>query len=314
MATDPDVVSSTPVRPRPAAPVPLLPEEVPVPTAVAAERTGRRQPRRERVLTLAVLVPVALIALFPFYWMITTALTPRAAAIRVPPTLFPLDATLDNLRSLFEQAPVLLWAFNSLVIAAAIMVGHIVFDSMAGYAFARKRFRGKAIFFTLIVSSLMIPVHVTLVPRFILITELGLDNNVLGVIAPSIADVFGIFLMRQFMQSLPTELEEAARVDGANEWHVFWRIVIPLSRPAVATVAIFSFVGAWNAFLWPLIVLSDRGLLTLPVGVALLQQEFSSNIGLQMAGAVVGAVPMIVLFLVFQRHFLEGVRVGALKG
>ena len=314
MATDPDVVSSTPVRPRPAAPVPLLPEEVPVPTAVAAERTGRRQPRRERVLTLAVLVPVALIALFPFYWMITTALTPRAAAIRVPPTLFPLDATLDNLGSLFEQAPVLLWAFNSLVIAAAIMVGHIVFDSMAGYAFARKRFRGKAIFFTLIVSSLMIPVHVTLVPRFILITELGLDNNVLGVIAPSIADVFGIFLMRQFMQSLPTELEEAARVDGANEWHVFWRIVIPLSRPAVATVAIFSFVGAWNAFLWPLIVLSDRALLTLPVGVALLQQEFSSNIGLQMAGAVVGAVPMIVLFLVFQRHFLEGVRVGALKG
>jgi multiple sugar transport system permease protein len=185
---------------------------------------------------------------------------------------------------------------------------------MAGYAFARKRFRGKAIFFTLIVGSLMIPVHVTLVPRFILITNLGLDNNLLGVIAPSIADVFGIFLMRQFMQSLPTELEEAARVDGANEWQVFWRIVMPLSRPAVATVGIFSFVGAWNAFLWPLIVLSDRELLTLPVGVALLQQEFSSNIGLQMAGAIVGAVPMIVLFLLFQRHFLEGVRVGGVKG
>jgi multiple sugar transport system permease protein len=221
---------------------------------------------------------------------------------------------LANFQSLFTQAPVLLWAFNSLLIATAIMVGHVIFDSMAGYAFARKRFRGKGILFTMIVSSLMIPVHVTLVPRFILINEMGLNNNLLGVIAPSIADVFGIFLMRQFMQSLPTELEEAARVDGANEWQVFWRIVMPLSRPAVATVAIFSFVGAWNAFLWPLIVLSDRSLLTLPVGVALLQQEFSSNIGLQMAGAVIGAVPMILLFLVFQRHFLEGVRVGALKG
>jgi multiple sugar transport system permease protein len=314
MATEPDVVARTPPGPRPAAPIPLLPEEVAVPTATTAGRTGRRQPRRERLATLAVLVPVAVVALFPFYWMVTTALTPRASAIRVPPTLFPADATLANLIALFEQAPVLLWAFNSLVIATAIMVGHILFDSMAGYAFARKQFRGKAILFTLIVASLMIPVHVTLVPRFILITEMGLANNLLGVIAPSIADVFGIFLMRQFMQSLPRELEEAARVDGANEWQVFWRIVIPLSRPAVATVAIFSFVGAWNAFLWPLIVLSSRNLLTLPVGVALLQQEFSTNIGLQMAGAVVGAVPMIVLFLLFQRHFLEGVRVGALKG
>jgi multiple sugar transport system permease protein len=314
MATDSNPPQRAAVEPRPAVPIPLTPEEIAPPTATAVGRTGRRQPRRERLATLAVLVPVAVVGLFPFYWMVTTALTPRAAAIRVPPTLFPGDATLANLIALFEQAPVLLWAFNSLVIATAIMVGHILFDSMAGYAFARKQFRGKAILFTLIVASLMIPVHVTLVPRFILITEMGLANNLLGVIAPSIADVFGIFLMRQFMQSLPRELEEAARVDGANEWQVFWKIVVPLSRPAIATVAIFSFVGAWNAFLWPLIVLSSRNLLTLPVGVALLQQEFSTNIGLQMAGAVVGAVPMIVLFLLFQRHFLEGVRVGALKG
>ncbi len=301
-------------EPRPIAPVPLLPEAVTAPAVADGGQGGRRQSRRDRLLSLTVLVPVAVIGLLPFYWMVTTALTPRAAAIRVPPNLLPLDATLENLVALFEQAPVFLWAFNSLLVAGAIMVGHIIFDSMAGYAFARKRFRGKALFFTLIVGSLMIPVHVTLVPRFILVTELGLDNNLLGVIAPSIADVFGIFLMRQFMQSLPSELEEAARVDGANEWQVFWRIVMPLSRPAVATVGIFSFVGAWNAFLWPLIVLSDRELLTLPVGVALLQQEFSSNIGLQMAGAIVGAVPMIVLFLVFQRHFLEGVRVGGVKG
>jgi multiple sugar transport system permease protein len=282
--------------------------------AAAWRRRRWRRWRRSRMASLALLLVVAAIALFPFYWMVTSALTPRAAAIRVPPSLFPVDATLENLQSLFAQAPVLLWAFNSLLVAGAIMVGHVVFDSMAGYAFARKRFAGKGILFVLIVSSLMIPVHVTLVPRFILVTGMGLDDNLLGVIAPSIADVFGIFLMRQFMQSLPRELEEAARVDGASEWQVFTRIVMPLSMPAVATVAIFSFVGAWNAFLWPLIVLSKRELLTLPVGVALLQQEFSSNVGLQMAGALVGAVPMIVLFLLFQRHFLEGVRVGALKG
>jgi multiple sugar transport system permease protein len=270
--------------------------------------------RRQRIWTLVVLIPVAFIALFPLYWMLATALTPRAASIRVPPSLVPTDATLENFAALFAQAPVIIWALNSLVIATAIMVGHVVFDSMAGYAFAKKRFPGKTILFVLIVSSLMIPVHVTLVPRFILVSELGLVNSPLGVILPSIADVFGIFLMRQFISSLPSELEDAARVDGASEWQVFSRIIIPLSMPAVATVAIFSFVGAWNAFLWPLIVLSRRELLTLPVGIATLQQEFTSNIGMVMAGAAVGAVPMILLFLLFQRYFLEGVRVGGLKG
>jgi|BarGraNGADG00212_2_1021979.scaffolds.fasta_scaffold01845_8 multiple sugar transport system permease protein len=292
----------------------LVPVEVLPVVGGATNASGRPLRRRERLAILAILVPVAIIGLFPMYWMVTTALTPSSAAIRVPPSLVPLDASTENLAELFRQAPILLWAFNSLVIAVAIMVCHVVFDSMAGYAFAKKRFPGKNLMFLLIVSSLMVPVEVTLVPRFILVTRLGLDDNLLGVILPSIADVFGIFLMRQFIRTLPTELEEAARVDGANEWHVFWRIIMPLSRPAVATVAIFSFVGAWNAFLWPLIVLSKRELLTLPVGVALLQQEFSTNIGLQMAGAAVGAIPTIVLFLFFQRQFLEGVRVGGVKG
>ncbi len=291
---------------------PIVPAVVP-PVAAAGDGRGWRR-RRYDLRVLIVLIPVAVIALFPLYWMTTTALTPSAAAIKVPPTLFPTEPTIENFLRLFEQAPVILWALNSLVIAVAIMVGHVVFDSMAGYAFAKKRFVGKGLLFVMIVSSLMIPVHVTLVPRFILVSEIGLVNNPLGVILPSIADVFGIFLMRQFISSLPSELEDAARVDGASEWQVFWRIVMPLSRPAVATVAIFSFVGAWNAFLWPLIVLSKRELLTLPVGVATLQQEFTQNIGMVMAGAAVGAIPMIILFLLFQRFFLEGVRVGGLKG
>jgi multiple sugar transport system permease protein len=311
MATPPS--SGVSVRSPREVPV-LVPVEVLPVVGGATNASGRPLRRRERLAILAILVPVAIIGLFPMYWMVTTALTPSSAAIRVPPSLVPLDASTENLAELFRQAPILLWAFNSLVIAVAIMVCHVIFDSMAGYAFAKKRFPGKNLMFLLIVSSLMVPVEVTLVPRFILVTRLGLDDNLLGVILPSIADVFGIFLMRQFIRTLPTELEEAARVDGANEWHVFWRIIMPLSRPAVATVAIFSFVGAWNAFLWPLIVLSKRELLTLPVGVALLQQEFSTNIGLQMAGAAVGAIPTIVLFLFFQRQFLEGVRVGGVKG
>ena len=281
--------------------------------ATGEPRGGGRR-RRHDLRALVVLIPVAIIALFPLYWMVTTALTPSGAAIKVPPTLIPSEPTLDNFVRLFQQAPVILWALNSLIIAVAIMIGHVIFDSMAGYAFAKKRFFGKNLLFVLIVSSLMIPVHVTLVPRFILVSEIGLVNNPLGVILPSIADVFGIFLMRQFISSLPSELEDAARVDGASEWQVFWRIVMPLSRPAVATVAIFSFVGAWNAFLWPLIVLSKRELLTLPVGVATLQQEFTQNIGMVMAGAAVGAIPMIILFLLFQRFFLEGIRVGGMKG
>ena len=288
------------------------PVEAIIPAVPTEPRGARRRGRDLR--SLVVLIPVAIVALFPLYWLVTTALTPSSAAIRVPPSLIPAEPTLENFARLFTQAPVVAWALNSLVIATAIMAGHVVFDSMAGYAFAKKRFPGKNLLFVLIVSSLMIPVHVTLVPRFILVSNIGLVNNPLGVILPSIADVFGIFLMRQFISSLPSELEDAARVDGASEWQVFWRIVMPLSRPAVATVAIFSFVGAWNAFLWPLIVLSRRELLTLPVGVATLQQEFTQNIGMVMAGAAVGAVPMIVLFLLFQRYFLEGVRVGGLKG
>jgi multiple sugar transport system permease protein len=293
---------------------PLGPAVEGVAQPVTVEARGARPRRRYALRSLVVLVPVAIVALFPLYWLLTTALTPSSAAIRVPPQLFPGEPTIENFVRLFEQAPVISWALNSLIIAVAIMVGHVIFDSMAGYAFAKKRFPGKGLLFVLIVSSLMIPVHVTLVPRFILVSNIGLVNNPLGVILPSIADVFGIFLMRQFISSLPSELEDAARVDGASEWQVFWRIVMPLSRPAVATVAIFSFVGAWNAFLWPLIVLSRRELLTLPVGVATLQQEFTQNIGMVMAGAAVGAIPMIVLFLVFQRYFLEGVRVGGLKG
>ncbi len=301
-------------------------------------RRELRGPRRfpGKPIVVAVLLVTTVVSLFPMLWMLSTALTPGAATIKTPPSLIPLPGglleagsdlpawlrerdyapTLDNFRKLVDQTQgnVWRWLGNSGLIAVAITLFHVLFDSMAGYAFARKEFPGRKLMFALLLSTLMIPVQVTLVPNFLLISRLGLADSYLGVILPGFADVFGIFLMKQYMQTLPREVEDAARVDGANEWEVFRRIVLPLAKPAVATLAIFMFMRSWNNFLWPLIVLRDGARYTLPVGVATLQGEFSTDHGLIMAGAAVAAVPMILFFLLFQRYFLGGIRIGALKG
>ena len=196
----------------------------------------------------------------------------------------------------------------------AITLFHIFFDTLSGYAFAKKRFPGRTIFFWLILSTLMIPPQVTLVPLYIVVQNLSLSNSLWAVILPGWANVFGIFLMRQYIQTLPTELEEAARIDGCSEPGVFWRIILPLAQPAIGALAIFTFVRYWNDFLWPSMVLIKSQSYTLPVGVASLQSEFSTDFGLIFSGAALAALPMIVFFLLFQRFFLEGVRMGAVKG
>jgi len=302
--------------------------------------TTRRAPRRAnpavgKWLAVAVLAATTVVSLFPLFWMLSTAFTPGSATIRTPPSLIPVPEalldpaalpgwvadraygpTFDNFRRLVDQTRGLVWRWllNSAVIAVSITVFHVLFDSMAGYAFARKSFPGRNLIFLLLLSTLMIPPQVTLIPNFLLISRLGLADSYLGVILPGLADVFGIFLMRQYLQTLPREVEDAARVDGAGEWGVFWGIVLPLAKPAVATLAIFMFMRSWNNFIWPLIVLRSGERYTLPVGVATLQGEFATDVGLIMAGAAVAAVPMIVFFLLFQRYFLDGIRVGALKG
>ena len=257
---------------------------------------------------------LALLFVSPFVLMVASAFKTQAEVLRTPPTFLPLDPTLNGFVTVLRDAPYGSWYCNSMVVASAVTAAVLLTSSLAGYIFAKFEFPAKRPLFLLVLSTMMIPFPVLLIPTYLIIDRLELLNSLWALIIPGMVSAFGIFLMRQFISSLPSELEDAARVDGASEWQVFWRVVMPLSRPAVATVAIFSFVGAWNAFLWPLIVLSRRELLTLPVGVATLQQEFTQNIGMVMAGAAVGAVPMIVLFLVFQRYFLEGVRVGGLKG
>jgi multiple sugar transport system permease protein len=276
---------------------------------------GRSRRSWLSILAWVVLIVTTVISLWPMYWLFVTALTPTRETIKVPPDLLPINGSLENFQRLFSQARnYWRWGLNSLTVTLAITLFHVFFDTLAGYAFAKKQFPGKTIMFWTILSTLMIPAHVTLVPLYIVTRQLGLIDSLWAVILPGTADVFGIFLMRQYIQTLPSELEEAARIDGSSEPGVFWHVILPLSKPALGALAIFTFVRSWNAFLWPLIVLQKSVNYTLPVGVNSLQGEFSTDYGLIFAGAALAALPMIVFFLIFQRYFLEGVRMGALKG
>jgi len=267
------------------------------------------------VLRWTVLILTTIVALFPLYWLFLSALTPTSFVQKVPPDFLPIHAGLDNFRKLFRQAKDYpRWFLNSAVITLSITLFHVFVDTLAGYGFAKKEFPGKRILFAVLLSTLMIPPQVTLVPLYIVTRKLHLIDNPLAVILQGSANVLGVFLMRQYIQTLPKELEDAARVDGCSEFGVFWRVILPLSRPAMGALAIFTFVRHWNDFIWPLIVLTKSRNYTLPVGVASLQGEFQTDYGIIFAGATVAALPIIVFFLLFQRYFLEGVRLGAVKG
>jgi len=268
-----------------------------------------------KIVAWVILIVTTVISLWPLYWLIITAFTPTKDTIKTPPDLIPINASLDNFQRLFDQAKNYWgWAANSFIITFSITIFHVIFDTLAGYAFAKKKFPGKNIMFWLILSTLMIPIHVTLTPLYIVVQNFNLRDNLLAVILPGTANVFGIFLMRQFIQTLPSELEEAGRIDGCSEIRIFWSIIMPLSKPAIGALAIFTFVRFWNDFLWPSMVLIRANSYTLPVGVASLQGEFGTDYGLIFAGATLAALPMIIFFLAFQRYFLEGVRMGAVKG
>lgn len=282
-----------------------------------ARNAGRQAPSKispRWILLWIALILTTLISLFPMYWMFVTAFTPTQETIKTPPDLFP-HADISNFQRLFTNArDYWNWFANSIIITMGVTVFHLFFDTLAGYAFAKKRFPGRNILFWIILSTLMIPPQVTLVPLYIVVQNFNLRDSLWAVILPGWANVFGIFLMRQYIQTLPSELEEAGRIDGCSEPGIFWRIILPLSKPALASLAIFTFVRFWNDFLWPSMVLIKSPSYTLPVGVASLQSEFSTDYGLIFAGSALAALPMIVFFLMFQKYFLEGVRAGAIKG
>jgi multiple sugar transport system permease protein len=285
-----------------------------------------------KVFILVVLTTTALISLFPLYWVFATALTPAKSTIKLPPELIPSQPTLQNFVEISKAGGtteitvpglaepvamprVYLWLFNTTVYALLSTAIHLLFDSMAAYSFAKRKFPGSNLFFWMILSAIMIPPQVTLVPLYLMITQLRLNNTFLGLLLPGLADVVGIFLLKQYMQTLPSELEEAARIDGASEWGIYRRIILPLSVPALAVTAIFAFQRYWNNFLWPLVVAQDPDMFTLQVGLSYIQNgEFGTNYGLLMSGAALSAIPMIVFFFAFQRYFVQGLRIGAVKG
>ncbi len=281
---------------------------------------------------LVILTIIALTSLFPLYWLFVTAFTPASSTVKMPPQFIPQHPTIENITEIIRVSGIseidvpglaqpirisrmLLWFINSMFIALISTVFHVLFDAMAGYAFAKRKFPGSNILFWLVVAALMIPTQVTLVPLYLMITKMKLVNSFAGVILPGLADVIGIFLLKQFMQTLPSELEEAARVDGASEWTIFTKIIMPLSAPALAVTAIFAFQRYWNSFMWPLIVMQDPDKFTLQVGLSYIQtSEFGTNYGLLMAGAALAAIPMIFFFFAFQKYFMQGLRIGAVKG
>jgi multiple sugar transport system permease protein len=231
-----------------------------------------------------------------------------------PPPLLPSQPTLANYRELFAHAGMGRYLANSVLLAVAATALSLVFNVSAGYAFAKLRFRGREKLFRLMLGALVIPGQVAMVPLFLLLKHLGLVNTYGGVIVPALASIFGIFLVRQYALSIPDELLEAARIDGASEWRIFGAIVVPLLSPIIVTLAVFTLLGTWNDFMWPLIVLSDQHLYTLPVALASLSREHVQDNELMMAGAVVTTLPVLIVFLALQRYYMQGLMMGAVKG
>jgi multiple sugar transport system permease protein len=267
-----------------------------------------------RTALYAVLTGGLLIVVGPFLWMALSSFKPEREIRSVPPTWWPHTWTLGNYRELFDRLDFPLYFANSALVATLVTAGNLVFCSLIGYALAKLRFPGRRLLFLTVLGMLMVPGMVTFVPQFVLISNMGLANSYAGLVLPFLAGPFGVFLMRQFLLAIPDDLIEQARVDGAGEWRIFWRIVLPLCRPALATLGILTFLASWNNFLWPLVVATTNDKYTLPVALAL--YSIGQNriyFGLLLAGAVVVVVPVLIVFLMLQRHFLRGIATTGLK-
>lgn len=271
-------------------------------------------PRLAKAAVNGLMVGLAAISLAPLLWMLSVSLMQPGEASHYPPPLLPAAPTLDNYRLLFARAGMGRYLLNSVLIASLVTVCSLLFNTLAGYAFAKLRFTGRDATFRALLAALVIPGQVAMMPLFLMLKQMGLVNSYAGAVIPGMAGVFGIFLVRQYARSIPDELLEAARIDGASEARIFFQIVLPVLKPILVTLAIFSFLGAWNDFMWPLIVLSDSSLHTLPVALASLSRQHVQDNELMMAGSVVTVLPVLLLFLVLQRYYLQGLLVGSVKG
>ena len=266
------------------------------------------------LIVLAALALGGLITAAPLIWMISASFMPAGEANTVPPPFFPKTVTLDNYLALFRRLDIATHFLNSMIVATLATVLSLIINALAGYAFAKLRFAGRDRLFRFLLAGLVIPAQVGMLPLFLMLRSMGLVNTLAGAIIPFMATIFGIFLIRQYALSIPDDLLDAARVDGASEFRIFRTVVLPVLRPILATLAIFTFLSAWNDFMWPLIVLTDQGNFTLSVALAGLSGEHVQDTELMMAGSVVTVLPVLILFLALQRQYLRGVMMGSLKG
>ena len=254
----------------------------------------------------------AVLTAFPFLWMLTTSLKPLIESYNYPPTVFPVAPTLESYRSLFSDFDFGRYLINTIVVVLIGFVG-LFFVAMAGYAFAKFRFRGKGFLFLLVLSTLMVPIQVTMIPTYLILNGVHLTNTLVGIALPTLVSAYNIFLFRQFMTTIPDELLEAARLDGAGELRILISIVLPLSKPILAVGAVLTFISGWNSFIWPLIIANDQQNYTLSVGISLLNRQLLINPPLQMAGASLMVIPIMVVFVLFQRYIVRGFTLSGLR-
>lgn len=293
-------------------------------TAISRQRQAVRQAeqlRRARIIlfqttkyTLA--LAIAAIMIFPFYWMVNTSFKSVQETKVYPPTFIPQDPVgLENYDAVLTRISFFSYLKNSVLASGSITVGALFTSSLAGYIFAKFRFKGRNFLFFTIVATMMVPFHVILIPVFLIVRELGIYNSLWALIIPGLVTPWGIFLMRQYMLNISSEILDAARVDGASELGIFLRIVLPIARPGLAAVGIFIFMYHWNDFLWPMVVLKDEPLRTLPLGLAVFSEGFGiTRWNIVMAAAVMAVLPIFVVFIFAQRHFIEGITLGSTKG
>lgn len=255
----------------------------------------------------------AALTLAPLLWMVSASLMPTGEATALPPRLLPSAVTFEHYRALFTRLHLARTVLNSAVLATAVTLIALLFNSMAGYAFAKLRFAGRERILGLLLAALVIPAQVAMLPLFLMLKELGVINTYWGVIIPGMASIFGIFLIRQYATSIPDSLLDAARIDGAGEFRIYRSLGLILCAPILVSLAVLTFMGVWNDFMWPLIVLTDDGMYTLPVALAILSGEHAQDTELMMAGAVLTVIPVMVLFVVLQRYYIAGIMAGGVK-
>lgn len=268
----------------------------------------------KKITLYLVLAVTGFLTIVPFIWMISASFMSDGQASVFPPRFIPKFFTLEQYELLIIRLNVSVNFMNSIILSVLITFISLFLNSMAGFAFAKYRFAGSEKLFKLLLSSMIIPAQVTMLPLFLMLKSVGLINTYMAIIIPGLANIFGIFLIKQYVMSIPDSLIEAARIDGASDFQIYSRIILPLAKPILVTLAIFTFMGVWNDFLWPLIALTDNSMYTLPVALANLMGEHTKDPELMMAGSVLTILPVIIVFLALQKYYIKGIMMGSVKG